>query len=75
MATHFSILAWRIPLAEEPRRLHSTGSQKVRHQLKRLTTHPIFAFYCVYIIAQKIVRYICRQMINKYILQANEQEP
>ena len=27
MATHSSILAWRIPWAEEPGRLHSTGSQ------------------------------------------------
>ena len=31
MATHFSILAWRIPWTEEPGRLQSTGSQRVRH--------------------------------------------
>ena len=31
MATHFSILAWRIPWTEEPGRLQSMGSQKVRH--------------------------------------------
>ena len=31
MATHSSILAWRIPWREEPGRLHSTGSQKVGH--------------------------------------------
>ena len=29
MATHSSILAWRIPWTEEPRRLLSVGSQKV----------------------------------------------
>ena len=29
MATHSSILAWRIPCAEEPDGLQSTGSQKV----------------------------------------------
>ena len=29
MATHSSILAWRIPWMEEPGRLHSTGSQGV----------------------------------------------
>ena len=29
MATHSSILAWRIPWADEPRRLQSTGSQRV----------------------------------------------
>ena len=31
MATHSSILAWRIPCTEEPGRLQSTGSQRVRH--------------------------------------------
>ena len=31
MATHSSILAWRIPWTEEPGGLHSTGSQRVGH--------------------------------------------
>ena len=31
MATHFSILAWRIPWTEEPGRLQSVGSQRVGH--------------------------------------------
>ena len=31
MATHSSILAWRIPWAEEPGRLQSMGSQRVGH--------------------------------------------
>ena len=31
MATHCSILAWRIPWAEEPGGLQSVGSQRVRH--------------------------------------------
>ena len=31
MATHSSILAWRIPSTEEPSGLQSTGSQRVRH--------------------------------------------
>ena len=30
MATHSSILAWRIPWTEEPGRLKSMGSQRVR---------------------------------------------
>ena len=30
-ATHSSILAWRIPLTEDPGRLQSMGSQRVRH--------------------------------------------
>ena len=31
MAPHCSILAWKIPWTEEPDRLQSMGSQKVRH--------------------------------------------
>ena len=31
MATHSSTLAWRIPWREEPGRLQSMGSQRVRH--------------------------------------------
>ena len=31
MATLSSILAWRIPWTEEPGRLQSMGSQRVRH--------------------------------------------
>ena len=33
MATHSSILAWRIPRIEEPGRLLSVGSQRVRHDI------------------------------------------
>ena len=31
MATHSSILAWRIPWTEEPGGLQSMGSQRVEH--------------------------------------------
>ena len=31
MAAHSSILAWKIPWTEEPRGLHSMGSQRVGH--------------------------------------------
>ena len=31
MATHSSILAWRVPWTEEPGGLQSMGLQKVRH--------------------------------------------
>ena len=33
MATHSSLLAWRIPGTEEPGRLHSKGSQRVGYDL------------------------------------------
>ena len=31
MATQFSTLAWKIPWMEEPSRVQSMGSQRVRH--------------------------------------------
>ena len=37
MATHSSIFAWKIPQTEEPGRLQSTGSQRVRQD--RVTAH------------------------------------
>ena len=33
MATYSSILAWKIPWTEEPGRLQSVGSQRVRRDL------------------------------------------
>ena len=33
IATHSSILAWEIPWTEEPGRLQSMGSQRVKHNL------------------------------------------
>ena len=31
MAAHSSVLTWRIPWTEEPGRLQSMGSQRIRH--------------------------------------------
>ena len=40
MATHSSILAWRIPWTEEPGRLQSMGSRRVGHDWSDLAhTH------------------------------------
>ena len=40
VATHSSILAWKIPWTEEPGRLQPMGSQRVRHD--RVTEHNIW---------------------------------
>ena len=40
MATHSSILAWRLPWTEEPGRLQSMGSQRVGHN-KATITHTV----------------------------------
>ena len=42
MATHSSILAWRIPLTEEPGGLQSMGSQRVGHDWATSYTHAYF---------------------------------
>ena len=43
MATHSSILAWKIPWREEPSRLQSRGSQRVRHN--SATSLLLFTFF------------------------------
>ena len=40
MATHSSILAWRIPWTEESGKLESRGSQRVRHNWSNLSRMP-----------------------------------
>ena len=44
MATHSSILPWRIPWSEEPGRLEFTGLQKVGHDL--VTNLPPPLWHC-----------------------------
>ena len=39
MATDSNILAWKIPWTEEPGRLQSMGSQRVRHSCAHRHTH------------------------------------
>ena len=43
MATHSSILAWRIPWTEEPGGLQSTGSQRVGHDWATSLTHSLLS--------------------------------
>ena len=43
MATHSSILAWKIPWMDEPGRLQSMGLQRVRQDLEiSLSLSPLF---------------------------------
>ena len=51
MATHSSILVWRIPLTEEPGRLQSMGSQRAGHDWATNTLTFIVALQCT---AQRI---------------------
>ena len=59
MATHSSILAWKIPWIEGPGRLQPMGSQRVRHNWETSLSlffhshiwdeffHHVFAFFCL----------------------------
>ena len=49
MATHYNILAWRIPWTEEPGGLQSMGLQRVRHNWSNLacTTLGNYVSVCV----------------------------
>ena len=53
VATHSSILAWRVPWTEEPGGLQSMGSQRVGHDWSDLAhTHGIFCCrYCIFVSA------------------------
>ena len=41
MASHFIILAWKIPWTEEPGKLQSMGSQRVGHDLATKPPTPV----------------------------------
>ena len=62
IATHSSTLAWKMPWTEEPGRLQSMGSQKVRlDQATSLLLHLPFTFY-------PIVFALCGWSIKAFIL-------
>ena len=47
MATHSSVLAWRIPWTEEPGGLQSVGSQRDGHDRATFTPLTVFAATCI----------------------------
>ena len=49
MTTHSSILAWKSPWTEEPGRLQSMGSQRVRNDWAQHTYKHIHIHICIYI--------------------------
>ena len=48
MATHSSVLAWRIPWTEKPGRLQSMGSHRVRHDSSDLAAAAAEGVYVKY---------------------------
>ena len=72
MATHSCILAWRIPWTEEPGRLQSMGSQRVRHNWATslsfsLSLWPLLSRFCgtcpVVIFSKKAKRNNCARCL------------
>ena len=78
MATHSSILAWRIPWTEEPAGFPSMGSQKVEHDWVS-NTH-IYIFLCQWVISHMVSRelYICKFLppyFTRHLQASKNQEP
>ena len=67
MATHFSILVWRIPWTEEPGGLQSIGSQRVGHNWSNSAC--IHAQLIHFIIQQKLIQH-CKATILKFLKNA-----
>ena len=60
MVTHSSILAWGILWTEKPGRLHSTGSQRVRHNWATSLTHSLQSIkYCQWSVCVCVWIQIC----------------
>ena len=53
MATHSSILAWRIPWTEEPRGLQSIGLQRVGHDLAAKPSPSSIYIYLIHFARQQ----------------------
>ena len=65
MATHSSILAWRIPWTEEAGRLQSMGSKRVRHDLVTKQQQPKqHAQNKKHLSKRKYIIYIHEKLIN-----------
>ena len=62
MVTHCSIVAWRIPLTEEPARLQFMGLQRVGHDRATFISLP-----CLFLIQLEHVEVFSSNTIEAYI--------
>ena len=75
MATHSSILAWRIPWMEEPGRLQTTGSQRVGQDWATSLSHSLIwkapkTSNCNYIVITIVISNHMRDLIISIIIVA-----
>ena len=66
MATHCSILAWRIPWTEEPSGLQSVGSQRVRPDWATFTVRLYFFYFLKLCMCVHICMYICKVSLHTW---------
>ena len=68
MATHSSILAWKIPWTKEPGSLQSMGSQKVRHTewLNMYASKTVISFY-VFISLKPTYKFLIKDQVRKLL--------
>ena len=71
MATHSSILAWRIPQTEDPGGLQTMGSQRVSDTTDRLT-HVITLQCCVNLLYKEINQQYVYIYPLQFFLEHNE---
>ena len=75
MATHSSILAWRIPWTKEPGGLQSMGLQRVRHDQSNLKHTDSYSFLEVKVVSGNHVDFFSEergQAQNKQVLQVRD---
>ena len=63
MATHSSILGWRIPWKEEPGGLHPTGSQRVGHDWSTNTFTFHFWPSCIILLWTFVYMFLCEHKV------------
>ena len=70
IATHTSILAWRIPWTEEPGKLWSIGSQRVRRDLDRLSHFqpPSYSEFNYFLINTTLCILVILQHVNHTLI-------
>ena len=65
MATHSSILVWRIPRTEELGGLQVIGSQRVRHDWSNLACTRMYKDYTK-------IEHVCQNMLNVMLYKAKK---
>ena len=74
MATHSSILTWKIPWTEEPGRLQSMGLQRLRHNWVSIHTICVFKVTFKYLNFKKILKLDQESILKRGWIKASLKE-